>query len=90
MIRLIEVIKELSKYSLREIFINPERVISLREDNHMKQNLTEGRLPEGLVNQQSFTKLVLDKGTVGLEITVVGTPTLIESKLRGEKVLLNG
>tara|TARA_R110000824_G_scaffold8737_1_gene39517 strand:- start:2976 stop:3254 length:279 start_codon:yes stop_codon:yes gene_type:complete len=92
MIRLVEVTKEFKAYSLREIFINPEHVISLREDIHMKQSLTEGKMTRlgDLSLQQSFTKLVLDKGTVGLEITVVGAPILIESKLREGQELLHG
>ena len=90
MVRLVEVIKELNSYSLREVFVSPSHVISLRDDNHMKQSLTEGKLPKGLDLQQGFTKLVLDKGTVGLEITVVGTPSLVESKLREKKTLLHG
>ena len=92
MIRLVEITKEFKAYGLREIFVNPEHVISLREDTHMKQSLTEGKLTglDGLSLQQSFTKLSLDKGTVGLEITVVGTPALVESKLREGQVLLHG
>tara|TARA_R110000824_G_scaffold11622_14_gene51001 strand:+ start:20232 stop:20504 length:273 start_codon:yes stop_codon:yes gene_type:complete len=90
MVRLVEIIKQLDEYQLREVFVNPRHVIALREDNYMKQNLSEGKLPENLDNRQSFTKLTLDKGTVGLELTVVGTPALVESKLKDEKRVLNG
>ena len=90
MIRLVEVVKQLNSYELREVFVNPSHVISLREDNHMQQNLNEGVLPEGLDARQSFTKLTLDKGTVGLELTIVGTPAMIEGKLKGSKKVLNG
>ena len=90
MVRLVEIIKQLDEYQLREVFVNPRHVIALREDNYMKQNLWEGKLPENLDNRQSFTKLTLDKGTVGLELTVVGTPALVESKLKDEKRVLNG
>ena len=90
MVRLVEIIKQLDEYKLREVFVNPRHVIALREDNYMKQNLCEGRLPEGLDNRQGFTKLTLDKGTVGLELTVVGTPTIIESKLKEDKMILHG
>jgi hypothetical protein len=65
-------------------------VVSLREDNHTKQLLGEGKLPDGLDDRQSFTRLVLDKGTVGLELTIVGNPSAIESKLKGDKRVLNG
>ena len=90
MIRLVEVVKQLEQYVLREVFINPTHVVSLREDDPMKNLLSEGRLPAGLNEHQSFTRLVLDKGTVGLELIVVGPPALIESKLKGSKMVLNG
>ena len=90
MIRLVEVIKQLNQYELREVFVNPTHVVSLREDGQMKNVLTEGRLPEGLDVRQSFTRLVLDKGTVGLELIIVGAPALVESKLKGNKMVLNG
>ena len=35
-------------YSLREVFVNPEFVVSLTPDINTKRLLTEGRLPEGL------------------------------------------
>ena len=90
MVRLIEIIKQLDEYQLREVFVNPRHVIALREDNYMKQNLCEGRLPDGLDTRQSFTKLTLDKGTVGLELTVIGMPSVIESKLKEGKMVLHG
>ena len=90
MIRLVEVVKQFNQYDLREVFVNPTHVVSLREDNHTKQLLGEGKLPDGLDDRQSFTRLVLDKGTVGLELTIVGNPSAIESKLKGDKRVLNG
>lgn len=90
MIKLVEIVRQLNQYDLREVFINPNHVVSLREDNHTKQLLGEGKLPKGLDERQSFTKLVLDKGTVGLELTIVGNPASVETKLNGEKRVLNG
>ena len=90
MIRLVEVIKQLNQYELREVFVNPTHVISLREDGQTKNLLSEGALPDGLDTRQSFTRLTLDKGTVGLELIVEGSPALVESKLKGNKMVLNG
>ena len=90
MIRLIEVVKQFDRFDLREVFVNPRHVVSLREDGHIKQALNEGKLPEGLDERQSFTKLTLDKGTVGLELTIVGAPALVESKLKNSQQVLNG
>ena len=51
-IRLIEVSKSSniiknSPYTLREVYINPEHVVCLREDTFTSQLLKEGKLPEG-------------------------------------------
>jgi hypothetical protein len=98
MIQLIEVC-ELStanknakqRFTLREVYINPKHIVSLREDINFKQKLNEGQLPEGLNNEQRFTRVAIDKGHTGLEIIVVGHPTIIETKMKGiERELLLG
>ena len=98
MIKLIEVCEYSSAanalqktYVLREIYVNPKHVVSLREENSYKQKLTEGKLPDDLDPRQSFTRLTLDKGRSGLDVVVVGTPGSVESKLNdSEKGLLHG
>ena len=81
------------KFTLREVYVNPKHIVSLREDLKFKQKLTEGRLPEGLNEEQTFTRVIIDKGQSGLEIVVVGTPSVVETKMRGalhELQLLQG
>ena len=91
MVKFVEIIKDRDDFSLREVFINPNHVISLREDGFMKRNLKEGKLPTDLDLRQDFTKITLNKGTSGQELIVVGTPTLVENKLNGgTKELLRG
>lgn len=70
-----------SKYSLREIFINPDFVVSLTPDIRMKRMLSEGNLPEGIDERQHFTRVVVHKGNTGQEMTVVGEVTHIREKL---------
>lgn len=78
-------------YTLREVTVNPQHVICLREDSSMATRLTEGNLPAGLDSRQSFTKVILDRGQSGLELTVVGTPNQISEKLRvSTRELLRG
>lgn len=69
-------------YTLREVTINPQHVICLREDSTMPNRLTEGSLPEGIDQRQRFTKVILDKGQSGLELVVVGSPNQISEKLK--------
>ena len=98
MIKLIEVceIKNASSspqkaYTLREIYVNPKHVVSLREAASFQQKLVEGKLPEGLDTRQGFTKITLDRGQFGLDVVVIGQPSIVESKLADAKrELLHG
>jgi hypothetical protein len=98
MIQLVEVFNEVSsamrgtsKYTLREIYINPKHVVAIRPDTRMKTVLKEGLLPEGMDERQSFTKVFLDRGQTGIDITVVGEAALVGKKLGlHEKELLKG
>jgi hypothetical protein len=98
MIQLVEVFNEVSsamrgtsKYTLREIYINPKHVVAIRPDNRMSTVLKEGLLPEGMDERQSFTKVFLDRGQTGIDITVVGEAALVGKKLGlYEKDLLKG
>ena len=68
-------------YSLREVFVNPEFVVSLTPDVNTKRLLTEGRLPEGLSNHTEFTRVTIHKGASGQEMVVVGDITDVKKKL---------
>jgi len=53
--------------------------------------LKEGLLPEGMDERQSFTKVFLDRGQTGIDITVVGEAAIVGKKLGlYEKELLKG
>ena len=78
------------EYSLREVFVNPEHVVMIREDSNI-QNLNEqGRLLEGLEPGHKFTKLTINRGHTGTEIIVVGCPHVVENTLNQKKGLLKG
>jgi len=78
-------------FSLREIFINPEHVVCLREDETYSRHLSENRL-RGLDKRQVFTRVYLNRGQSGLDLVVVGEPTAIQEKLglNSSKQLLRG
>jgi hypothetical protein len=82
--KLIEVIQNSATsktYSLREVFVNPEYVVSLVPDTNTKRLLSEGRLPEGLDKSVEFTRVLVHKGASGLEMVVVGDASSIRSML---------
>ena len=94
-VKFVEVARELNiaegkDYKLREIYINPEHVVLMREDSNALRLLEENRLPKNLDKRQRFTRIVVQKGSNGQELVVVGAPELVEKKLFSEKQLLRG
>jgi hypothetical protein len=79
-----------TQYSLREIYINPEHVVMVREEQRLKQINEQNRLVDGLDSDHRFSKLTIDKGNTGTEIIVIGGPDTIESILKKQKQLLRG
>jgi len=84
MIQLVEIVQtsvSTSRLSLREVWINPEYVVTIQPDSSMQRKLQEGLLPEDMDSRQTFTRIHLDRGQVGTSITVVGDPNTISEKL---------
>jgi hypothetical protein len=80
-----------ASYDLREIFINPEQITCLREDSLATSKLEAGLLPENLDRRQKFTRIHLNRGMSGIDVTVVGGPASIKEKLNIEtRTLLKG
>ena len=77
-------------YTLREVFINPEHVVMIREEARMQQLREQGALPEDLNDGHRFTKLTINRGQTGTEIVVVGAPDIIEKSLNQNKKLIRG
>ena len=77
-------------YSLREIFVNPEHVIMIREEKRMQELNEGGRLAAGLNEAHRFSKLTINRGQTGTEIVVVGAPDVVENTIHAGKRLLKG
>jgi hypothetical protein len=69
------------EYTLREVFVNPEHVIMIRDDMRMKKLNESGALPDNLDKSHRFTKLTINRGHTGTEIVVVGAPSIVENSL---------
>ena len=78
------------EYSLREVFVNPEHVIMIREESRMQQLNEQGVLPSDLSKSHQFTKLTINRGQSGTEIIVIGSPEMVESTLNQKKTLIRG
>jgi len=68
-------------YTLREVYINPEHIVCMRADERMKRCLSENLLPNNLDQRQEFTKIYINRGQSGIDITVVGSPNIVQSKM---------
>ena len=80
-----------NNYVLREVFINPEHVVMIREERRIKELNERGLLSEGLDTEHRFSKLTINRGQTGTEIVVIGAPDLVETKLqKTTKQLLRG
>ena len=79
-------------YTLREVFVNPEHVVMIREEVKMQRLNEQGALPKELNSYHRFTKLTINRGHTGTEIIVVGAPEMVERTLNTnkEKQLLRG
>ena len=76
-----------SEYTLREVFVNPDQVTMLRENNFMKNLLSEGKLPSEIDGRMEFTSIHLN---TGVNLNIIGSPSVVESKLRNNRQLLRG
>jgi hypothetical protein len=79
-----------NNYTLREVFVNPEHVVMIREEARMQDLSEQDQLPEDLNTNHRFTKLTINRGQTGTEIVVVGAPDMIERSLNQNKKLIRG
>jgi hypothetical protein len=80
------------QFTLKEVFVNPEHVVMVREEARMRQLNEQGLLPEGLDTNHRFSKLTINRGHTGTEIVVVGAPEIVEAtlNLNKDRQLLKG
>jgi len=67
------------KFYLAEIIINSSHIVSMRQDDETAGFHANGKLPEGLHEAQQFSKIIF---TNGKEITAVGSPDIINNKMK--------
>ena len=79
------------KFRLREILVNPEHIVMIREEQSMQKLNETGGISPDLDNNHRFSKLTINRGQTGTEIIVVGAPEIVEKQLNSNtKQLLRG
>ena len=85
LIELIQVIKnDVNSYGLNKIYLNPKHIVFISEDRQMQSMLTESS-NLGLSPKTTFSTIRINDGGLSREISVVGDPTMIESKIFRKK-----
>ena len=81
-----EIADVLQGHGLREVYVNPNHVIMIREDLKYKRKLNDGELVDGLDKRASFTELYIDgPSSTPIKFTVVGHPEIIIQNLNEVK-----
>ena len=79
------------KYSVRQIYLNPDHIVYMREEEILQRLLSEGRLMDGMDKRQTFTRITVNNNSMQQDILVVGNVDTIYEKLKLEtKSLLRG
>jgi len=78
---------EETNYTLREVYINPDHVVCIREEHDFRRKLMEGRLPEGLDKRQEFSRVTLSSNSLNGSMVIVGSPNILEKKIQKKKLL---
>lgn len=81
-IKLLEIYEEIINYnkaegnktfSIREIAINPEFIVSIKNDIFLEKLIKDNpKVAEGLGKEQKFSRLYLNRGNAGQELIVLG------------------
>lgn len=77
--------EKVEQYSLREVLVNPEHVVCVRENDSLKSRLSETALGQEIHSAEGFTKIYINRGQSGLDLDVVGDMISIQKKLLGSK-----
>ena len=85
LVELVEIKKDSKgNYMLNTIYVNPNQIVFMQEKNRqIKQQLQEGKIGLGLnQNFTHFTDIRMNFSSYVSNVTVVGDPGLIETKIQ--------
>ncbi len=89
MIKLVQVIQanQNNEYYLRDVSINPSHIVSINSSDKFIMLLHQNKLPEGLDQGHEFVEISLLNGKT---IVAVGSPRILNEKIKTAKKLLLG
>jgi hypothetical protein len=88
LVKLIQIVRDANGHSrLSEIFINSSHIISVSEDPATGQNILGETRNLGLTDTVQFSKVIISEGNRTRALTIIGTPTEIQGKIRKKQIL---
>ncbi len=72
-------------YGVSTILVNPKHIVYLAEDERANSLMSEGKLNVGFNEHIMFTKVKLSDSGLLNEITVIGSPESLKSKIFSQK-----
>ena len=84
LVELVQVINNGTGYSLSKIYLNPRHIVFISEDQRTQSLIRESN-NLGLAPETTFSKIRINDAGLSREISVVGDPTMIESKIFRKK-----
>tara|TARA_B100000287_G_C20162071_1_gene594588 strand:+ start:265 stop:543 length:279 start_codon:yes stop_codon:yes gene_type:complete len=89
LVRLVEVEKGTrgSSTRLKEVYLNPQHIISVADDFQSNQSLISEAENLGLQPNIAFSLVTIQEGTHPRTLTVVGSPGQVYDKIRKRQVL---
>ena len=86
-VKLIELKNTNGNYSLNEVYLNPEHVVSIRP---VSLSVNESQFPDGLDKSAEFSRIMVNYGNNGTTMIVTGSPDMVERKINDKRKLLKG
>jgi len=80
LVELIQVIDNQGRYGLSKIYLNPKHIVFISENSKMR-NLIKESTNLGLDPKTTFSTIRINEGGISREISVVGDPSMVESKI---------
>jgi len=75
---------------VKRVYVNPEHIVSVVEDNLKYHSLKESLIQAGVHNQMSISEVKVFDGTSVEIILVLGHPKTIKEKINNKKQVLRG
>jgi len=90
LVRLTKVDMVNNEPTINRVFLNPQHVISIIEDNLKYHELKEGLIKAGVHQQLSVSEVKVYNGSSVETMLIMGSPSTIREKLTSNRQILRG